>query len=425
MRSLGGATSAWSGGQRLLVGAGVVLVASTTANRVRLPLPGDNHLLLEHVVVIAVAGIIVVTGQTRGALAALRSRPATLLFAFIVWASIISVLRSPDVAASLEIAVWLAFDLVILVAILVIFQETMELERVGILAAAGAAAVALLAWSSNAVLDTDWGVRTGDVYGGAAAYGLSFEPNILASLLATWLFVVLSRRQWVQSRLMIAAAVAMAVVIPLTQTRGAIVAVVLGLVVLLPGAPTAARKVILRGAALTAVACIALVVVAPSTVDPLVNKFKTATDVAEGSGAYRLDSWKLAFSDLDDPQDWMFGLGLNSFGQRDSLRAPADREVPDYLANLPLAVLYDAGLVGVAILTLLVLSVFPRNRWRGWGLLAVFMTCAILTSPLWFGSTWVLVALGALAARRKWSTPADVQVVKDQAVSGYGNSEPR
>lgn len=417
MRSLGGDTSAWSGRQRLLVGAGVVLIASTTANRIRLPLPGgDNHLLLEHVVVIAVAALIVVSGRARAALAACRQRPATLLFAFIAWASIISVLRSPDVAASLEIAVWLAFDLVILVAILAIFQEPMELERVGILAAAGAAAVALLAWSSNAVLDTDWGVRTGDVYGGAAAYGLSFEPNILASLLATWLFVVLSRRQWVQSRLMIGAAVVMAAVIPLTQTRGAIVAVVLGLVVLLPGAAPAARKVILRGAVVTAVACIALVVAAPSTIDPLVNKFKTTTDVAEGSGAYRLDSWKLALSDLDDPQDWMFGLGLNSFGQRDSLRAPADREVPDYLANLPLAVLYDAGVVGVAILTLLLLSVFPRNRWRGWGLLAVFMTCAVLTSPLWFGSTWVLVALGALARRRS-STSPDVIVVEDSHAS--------
>jgi hypothetical protein len=417
VRSLGGDTSAWSGRQRLLVGAGVVLIASTTANRIRLPLPGgDNHLLLEHVVVIAVAALIVVSGRARAALAACRQRPATLLFAFIAWASIISVLRSPDVAASLEIAVWLAFDLVILVAILAIFQEPMELERVGILAAAGAAAVALLAWSSNAVLDTDWGVRTGDVYGGAAAYGLSFEPNILASLLATWLFVVLSRRQWVQSRLMIGAAVVMAAVIPLTQTRGAIVAVVLGLVVLLPGAAPAARKVILRGAVVTAVACIALVVAAPSTIDPLVNKFKTTTDVAEGSGAYRLDSWKLALSDLDDPQDWMFGLGLNSFGQRDSLRAPADREVPDYLANLPLAVLYDAGVVGVAILTLLLLSVFPRNRWRGWGLLAVFMTCAVLTSPLWFGSTWVLVALGALARRRS-STSPDVIVVEDSHAS--------
>ena len=417
MRRLAAATGVVSArSQRLLVGAGTVLVASTTANRIRLPLPGDNHLLLEHLVVAVVAVIIVVSGHTRAALAVGRQRPAALLLAFIAWASIISLLRSPDRAASLEIAVWLAFDLVILVALLTVFREPVEVERIGIAAAAGAAVVALLAWSSNAAFGTGWGVRTGDVFGGAAAYGLSFEPNILASLLATWLFVTLSRPQWVKSRFMLGAAVVMALAIPLTQTRGAIVAVILGLAVLLPGAAPAARKVILRGAALMLVVCAVLVAVVPSTIEPLVEKFKTASDVAEGSGAYRVDSWKLAFADLDDPQDWLFGLGLNSFGQRDHLREPADREVPDYLANLPLAVLYDAGVVGVAILTLLLLSVFPRNRWRGWGLLAVFMTCAILTSPLWFGSTWVLVALGALA--RRWSsTSPDVLVVEDTHAS--------
>jgi hypothetical protein len=110
--------------------------------------------------------------------------------------------------------------------------------------------------------------------------------------------------------------------------------------------------------------------------------------------------WEAALDDLRG-YDLLFGHGADSFGHR--RLDPTQPGKPAYLGNLTLQVLYETGIVGTALLTATVLSLFTRRRLkdgRALSLLTLYLICASATSPFWYGTTWVLVAIAMIDRRR-------------------------
>ena len=104
------------------------------------------------------------------------------------------------------------------------------------------------------------------------------------------------------------------------------------------------------------------------------------------------------------------GLGTNSFGQRHLEPTLPSKPTPAYLANLPLSVLYDSGIVGFLLLAGVLVTSLPRgrrSRARALGLFAVFLVASLATSSLWFATTWIFLARGAYL-RRQLGTSAQV-----------------
>lgn len=89
------------------------------------------------------------------------------------------------------------------------------------------------------------------------------------------------------------------------------------------------------------------------------------------------------------------GNGTNTFGQRHE--DPTLKGVPGYLGSLPLQILYDNGLIGVALLVsfmVVVLRRIPRSqRPFGYAALLAFAITSTLTSTLWFATTWIMIAI--------------------------------
>ena len=152
-----------------------------------------------------------------------------------------------------------------------------------------------------------------------------------------------------------------------------------------------------------------LVILKPAGFTSAVTKFTTGgtvlTDVPyAGSGLYagtgevRIDGWKTAVGDLRG-SGWVFGLGTNSFGQRHVDPTRPDIARSDYLGNLPLEIVYDAGVGGVAIAVAVgwVLVRKGRERHTVIACLCVYVVVSVFTSFFWFAATWLFAALSARA----------------------------
>jgi O-antigen ligase len=317
-----------------------------------------------------------------------------LLGLFIAWATAISFLRAPDPSASLAIAGWLALDWLILVFALAAVDDAQTFERVGSAAAVGAAIVAIALWLLSSAGFIDFGTQQETLTGAPAAYGLSFEANILASTLAIWLFLILTGSRSIRFRGIALCLLGTALVLSLT--RAAIIGLLLGLAVWAVLEGKVARRQVLRGLVAAAVAIAALSVFAPRVVAPFTTKLEAAASFHSGTGQLRVESWTSALGDIHGSGDAMLGLGLNTFGQRhlDPTAPELDRNY--YLGNLPLEIFYDTGLVGVLLLAAAIATMRPLRRerpGRAVGLIIIFVVCSIATSTFWFGSTWLLIAM--------------------------------
>lgn len=179
-----------------------------------------------------------------------------------------------------------------------------------------------------------------------------------------------------------------------TFTRAALPALAVGVLIWVAWTFPRARKWVLGGVAALALAVGAAFAVAPSQVGDAVGKQYDANVKARTTSADQ------ALNDLRrDPGNLIFGSGPNSFGQRHADTDYGTRGGRGYIPILPLQILYDGGLVGIALLALAVWSLRPLRRsnpGRAVGLLAIYLLASTLTSPFWFGTTWILIALGVL-----------------------------
>ncbi len=310
-------------------------------------------------------------------------------------------MKSPLPGESLVICAWLALDWLLLVLLVGTGHSALSLARLGLLWAGVAAAAAVALWVGARVLGTTVGVSAKTVEAVPAASDFSFEANLLGATMALWAFVALTGVRSVGRRTTALVLVTAAAATALNFTRAAAVGFAAGLVVwaAIGGRPAIQKTARLVGALVVAVAV--LVTVAPGVVRPLRAMVSQALDFTSDTGRHPAEGWRAAVGDLSGTS-WLTGLGTNSFGQRRLEPTLPTTPTPAYLANLPLQILYDTGVVGVALMLATILSLLSRRRLhdgRGLGLMTVYVVCATATSPFWYGTTWILVAIAVLDRR--------------------------
>jgi hypothetical protein len=376
----------------------VLLIGSTFVTVVRIDILGATF-RLEHLVLLATVFALVVAGHERSLIEAARDRTAMLFAAFVLWSAVASLLQSVSPGESLLIVGWLALDWLFLVVVLATWRNAASLGRTGLRFAGLAALVGIVLWVAAQTVGTTVGVSA--EAGGTAAAGLSFEPNLLGATVAFYVFVAFTGRSaalrgktnWV----IIVGVVAVA----LSLTRAAMVGLGLGLVIWAGLSGWEARLRLLRLLLAGTVAAVIIVLLAPQVAGPVSRSAAEAFDFEAGTGRNRLESWRTAVADLDGI-NLIVGLGTNSFGQRHLEPTLPATPTPAYLANLPLQIVYDTGLIGAALLAAIVASILSARRLRDGraaGLLVLYVVCASATSPFWYGTTWVLVAMAILDRR--------------------------
>lgn len=383
-----------------------VLIGSTFVTRFRPELLGLNF-LPEHVVLAACLVALLIGGRHTAVVAAATDRSVLLLGAFVAWSAVVSIVRSPQPTPSLQIVGWLALDWLLLVAVLASTDDPRTIARQGTRWLGGAATIAIALWVAASAGAISFGVQLESTVGAQGAYGLSYESNILAATLAVWAFVALTCPGIVPRRARNLIVVLAGMAIALSLTRAAVVGLAAGLLVWALMEGLLGWRVVVRMCAVTVGVIGLSYVVAPNVVAPIATKAGRLFDFGSGNGQLRVSEWKKSLGDISGA-DWLVGLGTNSYGQRHLDPTRPDLRIPAYLGNLPLQVVYDSGIVGAGLLCGAVVRVIPKTRRqaaRALGLLTVYVACAVATSPFWFGTTWVLMAMAVLAWRRHVVAP--------------------
>jgi hypothetical protein len=145
---------------------------------------------------------------------------------------------------------------------------------------------------------------------------------------------------------------------------------------------------------LTALVAVLVALVVPRVAVPIEGTPGEFLSFGSGNGALRLRAAETALDELRSP-NLVVGNGANAFGQTHT--DPTQPGKPWYLSILPLAIVFDGGLAGLAILLVALATVQPMRRpARAFGALAVYLSAATATSPFWLGTTWLLIALAVL-----------------------------
>lgn len=380
----------------------VVLLVATCSNGIRLPLGGFN-LLPEHFVI---CGVLVVL-LLRMPAAVLRppSGFELLLLMWIAWNGVVSLVIAPEPQRSLPIVAWLLLSWMILWAVRGYLLEAGEedadaLRRALLVIGAVAGFVAFALWILGLAGWASPAVQPEPYTQTVAARGFSYEANILGS---QELFIVIAGLAFVRSRVQRVPSivwVGLTVGILSTMTRSVWVAaiVVVGFEVL----RRRHRESTVDGTSVTTtsawifVVCLALLpFVFISAGNPLFSRFKGSLDLSSGTAQLRLDGVKEALGDMKGTA-LVTGLGTNSFGQRHRNVLFVDKR--GYLSVLPLVVLYDTGFVGGILIAgacaaLMVRHSAPTGRRYARTFLLVLLITGSATNPIWFGITWVLLAI--------------------------------
>ena len=354
---------------------------------------GPADIRPEHVVAVTLALAAFVRFPSRW-MRALRSTPSLGLGALITWGLLTSVLNGLESSVYAPISGWLVIDWLLMVSIAAADPPREALLRATRLIVIFGGLSAVVFWLL-AMRGTDAG---GVQFSGGstpAAYGFSHEANVLAAVLAIGALVVMltEPRLWAARALLpLGSAIAGILV---AQTRAAIIALAAASALLALSKESQARK---RGQQLVVAAAVMaplVLAVNPAILSTtLLSKFTFLFDFSEANASYRLRLISLAMSDLRaEPEKWLFGFGVNSFGEShyDPSR-PGELEKA-YLGNLPVQLLYDVGLVGIGffLVVLVSLRLFGNSDSR-----AIFV-CAFLislsTSVLWFAPVWLLAGV--------------------------------
>jgi hypothetical protein len=333
---------------------------------------------------------------------ALEQPPVVLLAVFVVYSAFISLLMSPDPASSLRVVAWMGLSWVLLVLVLATFSKAVEIERRMVAITLVVAALSIALYVFDQLTGNDLATHVEPFSGGSALSGFSSEQNVFAGVLAVWIFVAVTSREF-RYRWYYGPSSALATVaLLLSLTRSAVLALVVGVCVwaVLDGGRNS--KIVLRWLAVAAVSVVVGALLFPSVSRPVTEKLSPSEllNVSSGTGAQRSENVSGAISELAGG-DWIAGLGTNSYGERHFDLFASTKEA--YLPSLPVQVIYDSGLVGLFALALAYGFLTPWNRpgrSRAIGCTVVFMIASFATSTFWFGSTWVIIALALLSAQR-------------------------
>lgn len=408
----------------------VVVVISTQLTAGRFPL-GGYHFLPEHVALLAFGGALLV--RSPGTLLRRAAPYEALLLGWIAWNLVVSLLYSPERGRSLAVVGWMALAWLVLWCLRGYFLAEPEARdrvlHIGAWVAALIGAVSFGLWAVALVGGPRIGVQPEFVTGTLAGKGPALEANFLGIQELCWLFLALRGRVLHGQRLSPWQVSGMLLGIVASMTRAVWIAglfMVCGAFIVsrrrdradVPK-PTGRRPATSRALAAGAAMTVLLVTLG----GPAADKFKASLDFGSETAESRVANWKLGWGDITDSGAFLTGLGTNSFGQRHLSRTlPGE---PDYLGNLPLTVLYDAGVVGVVLFAAAMASIALRARaFQGRLLNALFVLTLLIvgtaTSPVWFGFIWLTVAaLDSDPVESKGPLdPAGVAPAPSQAVSG-------
>ena len=318
-------------GVRFLAG---LLVASTFVSRFKFAVLGLHFRLEDGVVLAALLALMISRTRQKPLGNVVADRTTVLLAMFVLWLGVVSIAQAPDPQRSLAIVGWLALDVLILVVLVAAFEGSSQLEDAGVKWACLAFAIADVLYVIGPHIG--FGVQPEPGSGTHAAYGLSYEANILASTAAMWLFIAMTspKSRAVRTyRLLIPLAFVTLIV---SFTRAADVALAVGLLIWATLEGGRARRVLFLRLGVLLVGAALILSALPAFRSQVTHRLSQVTEIQTGTGRDRIKASAEALNDLSSPASWLFGLGANSFGQRHRLFTRPEEEVSGYLGVLPL-----------------------------------------------------------------------------------------
>ncbi|HUQ64397.1 MAG TPA: hypothetical protein VM121_11640 [Acidimicrobiales bacterium] len=362
------------------------------------------HFLPEHFVLVVLVAALVIRAPH-----IVFRRPAAyeaLLLAWVAWNAIVSLLVSPDLQNSLAIVGWMSLAWMIMWTARGVLGLTEEGFRRVVNAGGWLASVlGLIAFGLwlAALLDVaHLLVQPEFVTGAVGAKGPALEANLFGSGELMWFYWLLRQRALHRRYVPTWQIAALVLGIGASMTRAVWLATVVVLVGSMflrrPGTSDAgadAEGTDRTKGQVTLVFGVILLGVVLAFATPAGQKFSESLNFRETTGASRASGWQLALKDVSKADAIVMGLGTHSYGVRHE--SPTLRGKPDYLSNFPLTLLYDTGLIGLALFGGAMLAFVLRSGQPATRLMNLLFVLAVLiagaaTSPIWFGFVWVMVA---------------------------------
>ncbi len=336
-------------------------------------------------------------------------------------------LHAPTPGSSHAVYVWLLLDFVLMLWIVRNREQWKRIVSTSIVASVVLCIVGIPLWLLAGAGLTAWGVQRDYTYGGYAVYVTVYEANIYASLIVLWSVVAMTRFALhvppsLRGFLIFAAPIASVA----AHTRAALAAWVLAAVIAV--VRTRGGQSIRAGILASVLGSTALFTLSNPFGYEGLSKFVNPFDFSGGTGEYRSNSWLVALDDIQNSGSWLFGLGLNTFGQRHVDPTKVAEQAPWYLGNVGMQILYDGGLISLVLVSCAVLGVL-RASGAGDGVLifAAYVIVGSLTSTLWLAQTWILagLAIGLLGTARSIRcspTPLGMRCIglRSQRVGSFG-----
>lgn len=321
------------------------------------------------------------------------------LLAWGAWSAARSIHTSPEPGQSLTIVAWQMMAVAIGLVVSSVSSESPGLiERMIRLYCIAVACVAV-AGVSEVLLSIELSSFVPGLERAAArdrAQGFMSEPNLFGSQCAIAVSLMLTCREAFSRRVGYLVLAASAAGLLLSLTRAAWVAAAVGAgIAMIPSRRDQAsgrrRMRVSRLVAFGIGVVGAVVLLGPG--DVVSSRYQELTDVSSGTGAYRVESWSTAVSDLQSPSAVGLGLGTNSFGQRH--RNPYRIDQRAYLSNVVLVSVYDAGLLGAGLFAMLLWAFALRRvrHVRRYAVVACALIAGLATNPFWFGYVWIAIGL--------------------------------
>ncbi|MCS4277519.1 O-antigen ligase [Mycetocola sp. BIGb0189] len=393
-----------------------------------------------------------------GLLQVVRRRSIWVLLAFIALNLISTALFSPSLVKSASILTWFVLDTILFASLLALGPILSRFERALVWSIVPWALIGIIsATLANQLKLTGFGVDFDWLYQVWVARGTSLEANIYATFIILLLLLFVWRyhqRPWV---VVVVSALASFGLVA-SQTRTSFIALLGSLVVLIlagflfrKSVTHVRARIISAGTAFVVVLAVFFAsgaissflyeqaplnndgaTVAPSdpatpSAAPGASSTPTSSsstpivpdidnpdtkdklgDLSLGGGTFvfRLQVFDLAKQEMNGVNLWI-GNGTNTFGLRHE--QPGTPGVAGHIIMLPIQIVYDVGLIGLALLVLFfVLLVRETPRHRRPILLAVIGAIAVtstLTSSFWFAMIWIVLAVAAGSVRARRGEP--------------------
>jgi O-antigen ligase len=340
-------------------------------------------------------------------------------FAYLTPLIYSSVVRAPVPAASLWITVQVGLGVLAFLVVIYAGQWRDDLISTGTMVIGGISLLSVVGYLLVAVV----GVLPPGTFGvgpDLRLIGFSLETNIFAAQAVCWLAVLLFLAPPMR-RYEKVLVIALLVAVVLAGTRSAWLAGAL-----VAGIWTWRKVASSQWLVVVGLSVLVLVAVVPAAIasagvraDPnsLLGRLSNLFDFSEGTGAYRVNIYDIAWQEIQTWPRWLHGSGMNSYSQFHLIDATG--RYAEYLGNIWLATLYDGGGIALAGLLLLVGSATLRARVPVAAIVvisAVFL-CSSSTNAIWFQFPWIYMAMAARAPEGKGLTAAGRKEILNDSVA--------